>query len=154
MGDSNAARLAGDRGKANIRKEGAGTNEILKFAQQLQRAAQPAAVRPQTNAGYQLMSNNTTTQTNQLGVRDPFSPTGAVSTDSAQTPSLAPQQARSRNIQRTMEQRNGRSAVVIGTPKMQPAPSGGGGSSRIMRSGGTNAVAVLNSISRVILAYT
>lgn len=88
------------------------------------------------------------------GVQDPFSPTGAVSTDSAQTPSLAPQQARSRNISRTMEQRNGLGAVVIGTPKMQPAASGGGGSPRVIRSGGTNAVAVLNSISRVILAYT
>ena len=88
------------------------------------------------------------------GVQDPFSPTGAVSTDSAQTPSLAPQQARSRNISRTMEQRNGRSAVVIGTPKMQPVASGGGGSPRVIRSGGTNAIAVLNSISRVILAYT
>lgn len=92
------------------------------------------------------------------GVQDPFSPTGAVSTDSAQTPSLAPQQARSRSISRTMEQRNGLGAVVIGTPKMQPAvqpaASGGGGSPRVIRSGGTNAVAVLNSISRVILAYT
>lgn len=35
MGDSNAARIAGDRGLEGVRREGAGTGEILQYAQNL-----------------------------------------------------------------------------------------------------------------------
>tara|TARA_B100001094_G_C18195330_1_gene810329 strand:- start:5861 stop:9337 length:3477 start_codon:yes stop_codon:yes gene_type:complete len=53
MGDSNAARIAGDRGLKNVRREGAGTGEILQQAQKMQRA--PAA-NNQLNPGVQQMS--------------------------------------------------------------------------------------------------
>ena len=36
MGDSNAARIAGDRGKDNVRKEGAQTSEVVSYAETIQ----------------------------------------------------------------------------------------------------------------------
>ena len=56
MGDSNAARIAGDRGLKNVRREGAGTGEILKQAQQAQRAPQAPSANNQLNPGVQQMS--------------------------------------------------------------------------------------------------
>jgi len=41
MGDSNAARIAGDRGLQGVRKEGAGTDEILGFVKALQQIGTP-----------------------------------------------------------------------------------------------------------------
>ena len=58
MGDSNAARIAGDRGLSGVRREGAGTGEILQQAQQAQRAPQAPANNQnnQLNPGFQQMS--------------------------------------------------------------------------------------------------
>jgi hypothetical protein len=63
--------------------------------------------------------------------------------------------ARSRQrpqIRRTVQDRRGRNAVVIGTPRMEsPAPAPGSTMYRVQRD---DTASVLNSISRVILAYT
>ena len=46
MGDSNAARIAGDRGLEGVRREGAGTGEILQYAQSLPSAKTKSAPAP------------------------------------------------------------------------------------------------------------